>query len=493
MGSSMSNDDLPTEAAPPLLSTAQRDRASLGAMSRQHTEREWDAMYPHIVQLYIGEQLILGEVMRIMETRYNFRATQSMYKKRIGKWQLHKYKRKSRPSPNQEEKMPSEKNGIAPIGRLIRRRGFQTGVAHDKTATMIPSQVPDVTIDKIAQSIVFDMQNLTLMNSQAHRWNVPPSTTLPASSGVGLERRSSIAAASQMYVTFSLGVSLYERQEGLLAGKAMRKAFLALEDVIVGNYFGLEWCLADLLYDFVQRGQHAVFVALVAHIANIAHLFLAESHPLARIASQLLRYEGDVATLLQRAYFGQVDTLARDEGVRGFLATHNRGLLPGQVPEDDAEREVVDGLFATMDEVEGQKGEGPGTPAAPLTHFIDARRRRSIALNNQTIDALVVGVSDRRFFAEFNPEHARIYRLKWRATMFTREGNWDEAVKAQREQLQAQKDLTGLDFWGIIRELWALEKLLVKAGADESEIEAVRGEARDRANTLLNTIPDNAV
>jgi hypothetical protein len=43
--------------------------------NKQYTEKEWDTMYPYIVRLYLGEQLTLGEVMRIMETRYKFKAT----------------------------------------------------------------------------------------------------------------------------------------------------------------------------------------------------------------------------------------------------------------------------------------------------------------------------------------------------------------------------------------------------------------------------------
>lgn len=51
------------------------DDSPIAVKYKQHSEREWGAMYPHIVRLYLGEQCILDEVMQIMETQYNFNTT----------------------------------------------------------------------------------------------------------------------------------------------------------------------------------------------------------------------------------------------------------------------------------------------------------------------------------------------------------------------------------------------------------------------------------
>lgn len=41
----------------------------------QHSEAEWEAVYPHILQLYMHQRLKLRYVMRHMEEKYNFHAT----------------------------------------------------------------------------------------------------------------------------------------------------------------------------------------------------------------------------------------------------------------------------------------------------------------------------------------------------------------------------------------------------------------------------------
>ncbi|KAI1429845.1 Clr5 domain-containing protein [Xylaria sp. FL1777] len=503
--------------------------------SKQHTAKEWNAMYPHIVRLYIHEQRILEDVMQIMETRYNFKATQSMYKKRIGRWQLHKYKRRKRSSPDKADTTTAaESKEIQLVGRhhivpIVRRT----------SAVTVPTRLLDIEIDRAAQILLSNMRRLTFMQKGP---DAPFEVALALAP-------SGILAVTQLYVTFWLASTLFAKGRGRLAGKAVRMAFLMLEDIIKNAHFGLDWLLLDLLYDFVTRGQEALYTTLVAHLANVAAIVLPRHHPLNLIAAQLLRYEGaDVGTLLQRAYFSKVDAVQSDPEVRATLAAQNRRVREVLIPDEprtDVDREislVIQGIKATHYELESQKGwterrrrrmqrkpqqrmpspppsysspsssssspsssSSTSPPPSPmpsfsakndnllLPEFIEERTRRSLARMEKKPDALTLGVADRLYFSEYNPEFGEVYKLKARAYAAQRCGEWGSAVRLQRQLLDVQREKTGMDVWGIIRELWALERLLLtRTDPDLQEIQAIRAEVDERATALLADIPDDA-
>ncbi|KAI0540323.1 hypothetical protein GGR58DRAFT_499327 [Xylaria digitata] len=456
-----------------------RDR-TVGANnnSKQHTEKEWNAMYPHIVRLYLGEQRILEDVMQIMETRFSFKAT-----------------RRKRLNPKQA--------GSGLEGDHTIRRHDVVPIIPRTSAVTLPTQLPDVEIDQAAKILLSNMRQLTFM----HKGPDPG-----GAAAVGLAP-SGILAVTQLYVTFSLGSTLFAKGQGQLAGKAVRKAFLMLEDIIKNAHFGLDWLLLDLLYDFVTRGQEALYATLVAHLSNVADIVLPRSHPVNLIANQLLRDGRD----------GGGDS---DPEVRATLAAQNRRvrevLIPDDPPEDMDEKIslIIRGIKTTHYELESQKGwvrtkrkkkkkPQPKRPPSPpsfsssspsppppspipifaslvkndnvlLPEFIEERRVRSLKRMTKP-DPLTLGVADRLYFGEYSLELGEIYKLKARTA----------AVRLQQEVLAVMREKTAMDFWGIIRELWVLEKLLLKTGAKSCELEAVRVGADERARALLADIPDD--
>ncbi|KAI5918115.1 Clr5 domain-containing protein [Camillea tinctor] len=401
----------------------QQERTSpvSGSMEKQHTEAEWDAMYPHIVRLYIGEQLILSEVMKVMETRYNFKATQSMYKKRISKWQLHKYKRKNR--PNTQAHVPMKEDALVAHANMAGKRRIASLQMYDgdsRNLKAIPPRVADVALDQAARSILVNMQAWTMSSTRPREWGLRETPPPEMST---LMKSASIKITAQMYVTFSLAEALFARDQGHLAGKALRKAFLMLEAIIKCNDFGLEWALIDVLYDLVSRGRMAVYRAMTAHVANIARVLLPPAHPLGQLADYLARYDGDLATMLQRAYFSQIDAARSDPLVRRFLRAHNPAaegfrVPPPGSPEHADLAELQAGIRATHCEAEIMKGplaaRRPGKDPPTLHEFVLLRARRTLAVTRGA-DPLLVGASDRMLFSEHNPYVAPVYRLKVRA------------------------------------------------------------------------------
>ncbi|KAI1369863.1 hypothetical protein F5Y08DRAFT_4099 [Xylaria arbuscula] len=522
--------------------------APIAANCKQHSEMEWNAMYPHIVRLYLGEQRTLDEVMQIMETRYNFNATESMYKKRIARWQLHKYRRRKRLGPGREDLIPTAAAGVADSQTAGRHAVFpiilrRANSNHD-AATLL-SQPADVDIDQSARILLANMQRLTFMHQAP-----APAADVPVAIAP-----SGILAVTQLYVTFWLGSTLFARGQGRLAGKAVRKAFLMLEDIIKNAHFGLDWLLLDLLYDFVTRDQEALYMTLVSHLANVAAIMLPRHHPVNLIADQLLRYGreqgGDLGTLLQRAYFSKLDAVQSDPEVRAAMTAQNRRvreLLSAEASRYDMDhvKLVIEGIKATHYELENQKGwtqaqsrrRSRSTPSPPppkrppssspsrppssasafapsssittatkrgdnslLPEFIRERTQRSLSRMQTRRDALTLCVADRMFFSEYTPELGEVYTLKARTYAHQRRGERESAIRVQREMLDVMRHKTAMDVWGIIRELWALERMLqtmdedtdvgVDVEAVRDEIEMIRAEVDEKARALLADIPDD--
>ncbi|KAI3324296.1 hypothetical protein HD806DRAFT_494655 [Xylariaceae sp. AK1471] len=505
-------------------------------VNKQHTEKEWDAMYPHIVRLYLGEQLMLSEVMCIMETRYKFKATQAMYKKRMRRWQLRKYKRRNRPGAEEAESttavVASGRGDVQPDSR--KRQAIVPIVPRTSVITPppLPSQLTDVDVDYSVKTILLNLRQISFMPPKAAQSEIEEAGPVPPPGTF---------AVSQLYATFSLSSTLFARGQGKLAGKAVRKAFLMLEDIVRNEYFGLDWLLIDLLYDFINRGQDKLYATFMAHLANIANICLPHHHPLHRVAEQLLRYGiwgGDLVTLLQRAYFSKVDALQTDPEVRAILLAQNRrvsGLFVTHDESTEAMHEkqlVLQGIRATQYENEMQKrwaGVGgkkkanklkqnlsspppspplPPSPAASFTRSSSSSTKKKRESNAQPPlfviectknvkepDALTLCIVERVYFSQYNPELTELYKLKALSYEHQQRKKWDAAVITQRELLDHIQERIPTKHRIVIRELWALEKLLLETATGEheheQELEAIRVEADERAMALLGDIPDD--
>ncbi|KAI4597865.1 hypothetical protein KJ359_004142 [Pestalotiopsis sp. 9143b] len=74
--------------------------------SRWATEGDFEKWRPKITRLYMVEGRVLRDVMKIMEEKHDFHATAKMYKQRILKWGLRKYKKKpDGPSKSEDQQV----------------------------------------------------------------------------------------------------------------------------------------------------------------------------------------------------------------------------------------------------------------------------------------------------------------------------------------------------------------------------------------------------
>jgi hypothetical protein len=279
-----------------------------------------------------------------------------MYKKRIRRWQLHKYKRRNRPGAEEAEFRAASGEDI-PTGS---GQGQATMSIVTRTSTSpppaLPPQLRDLEADHSVQTLLLSLRQLSIM---------PTKALASRTKEVGHALSSAALPIVQLYMAFSLGLTLFARGEGRLAGKAVRKAFIILEEVVRDVHFGLDWLLIDLLYDLVTRRQDALYATLTTHLVNVADAYLPRHHPLHRVASQLLRYGmgGDLSTLLQRAFFIKVDAVQSDPEVRAALLAKKSSanelfVISDEIaePTDWEKKLMADGMIATHYETERQKG-----------------------------------------------------------------------------------------------------------------------------------------
>lgn len=139
--------------------------------------------------------------------------------------------------------------------------------------------------------------------SSVQTWNtsfydyVQCGNTAPASSP-----QSMIEQSEEMSFTFKLVIEMLERGHGSLAGRATRKAFLLLEDLLLLEGPALLWNLLEIMHYIVSARQMELFQLLSAHLLAMSNHRMPGNHPLAGMMRML--GESIVAT-------GQAGTDAR--------------------------------------------------------------------------------------------------------------------------------------------------------------------------------------
>ncbi|KAH9885502.1 hypothetical protein F4778DRAFT_504544 [Xylariomycetidae sp. FL2044] len=471
-----------------------------GRSDRQHSEDEWIAMFPYISALYLAEELSLSEVMRIMEARYNFKATEAMYKKRMAMWQLTKYRRRSGRDSSSSGRDGRDK--LAPMARRKARR---------KRIGLAPV-ISDVSTDRAATSILFNVKEWTLNSCTPQGWAIRRddafdtrtwdlNSCAPRNWPV-VEFLRGPNPFRLMYMSFVVAVSLKNRDQGFLAGKAFRKAFLAIEDIIRSGVPGMEWVLMDLLYDMIQRGHIDIFVTLTKHVANMSRIIRPKDNSLANLAEGLSKYEGDVGTLLQRAYYCQIDALQEDAAARDYLSARHwagRDMVTLEHSGENLEAgqqvlQVLRGARASVLEMELMKGppaEGSADASlVPLKDFVRARTERAVSLMDNRPDPFIIGVAERVLFVPYAPSMTPIFLLKARASALIEARDWPAAELAMRKHLDALKAIPNMGPHKILGELWGLERILLELGKD-AELDEVRREIDELVLDYVQDIPDD--
>ena len=94
--------------------------------------------------------------------------------------------------------------------------------------------------------------------------------------------------STTMYRTFILASDLLSLGQGHLAGKAIRKLFIMLEETVDDVSPLLMWNLLDLLYEIAGQGQMQLFSLFLAHLVALSQKRLPDRHPVLQTSRHLL-------------------------------------------------------------------------------------------------------------------------------------------------------------------------------------------------------------
>ncbi|KFY62927.1 hypothetical protein V496_04337 [Pseudogymnoascus sp. VKM F-4515 (FW-2607)] len=231
----------------------------------QHSEAEWEAVYPHILQLYIHQRRKLRYVMRHMEETYNFHATPQMYKNRFTKWGLYKNMRRARAVSNAYQISDAMKGTLLPLT--------------PETARLDAVNLILLTSIRTWSSSFFEAVG------QSH--NTPAEGSTQMSLLLPYTQHTEPYDAEQTSFSFKLIAELLGRDQGLLAGRLARKAFLQVEEILMLEGPVFIWNLLEILHCIAQSRQAQLFEIILIHLLRLARSHYSDQHSIVRMLHSL--------------------------------------------------------------------------------------------------------------------------------------------------------------------------------------------------------------
>ncbi|KFY01966.1 hypothetical protein V490_00696 [Pseudogymnoascus sp. VKM F-3557] len=231
----------------------------------QHSEEEWEAVYPHILQLYIHQRLKLRYVMRHMEEKYNFHATPQMYKNRFTKWGLYKNMRQAR----------DVSRAYQPSDRI---KGM-----------LIPPTPKTARLDMVNVILLTSIRtwSYSFFEAVGQSHNTPAEGSTQLSLLLPYTEHTEPYDAEQTSFSFKLIAELLGRDQGLLAGRLARKAFLQVEEILMLEGPLFIWNLLEILHSIVQSNQAQLFEMILIHLLRLARSHYSDQHSIVRMLHSL--------------------------------------------------------------------------------------------------------------------------------------------------------------------------------------------------------------
>ncbi|KFY32066.1 hypothetical protein V493_00546 [Pseudogymnoascus sp. VKM F-4281 (FW-2241)] len=200
-----------------------------------------------------------------MEEKYNFHATPQMYKNRFTKWGLYKNMRRAR---------------------------------DDSNAYQLSDRIQGTLIPPTPETARLDVVNVILLTS-IRTWSssffeaVGQSHNSPAEGSTQLSlllpytEHTEPYDAEQTSFSFKLIAELLGRDQGLLAGRLARKAFLQVEEILMLEGPVFIWNLLEILHSIVESKQSQLFEMILIHLLRLARSHYSDQHSIVRMLHSL--------------------------------------------------------------------------------------------------------------------------------------------------------------------------------------------------------------
>ncbi|KAK5489730.1 hypothetical protein LTR55_004249 [Exophiala xenobiotica] len=298
--------------------------------TRAPCEEDWDEIRPDLEQHYIEERLPLKKVAKILEAKYEFRATTCMYKMRLDKWGLRKNFKMTQLAAAADVVEPFYRVGLNPPKLLVDNRELPVKLLRRHFADRLQESKP--LLESWKHRHTPKDLNLRTGSSKTHVQKIVPEVTrvtLQLSPGMGpfektliqvnhyftwrsskeddyflmqdqqTTQSSAMTHPTKLYnLLISLDAAMYD-QAFHLVPISFRKALDIAPRVISEQHPEL---LSNLLVicsrQSTNHGDEHMMSAIFSYLTSMVRKLLSERHPILMVLQlRLQRFEMDIPFL----------------------------------------------------------------------------------------------------------------------------------------------------------------------------------------------------
>ncbi|KAL2261658.1 hypothetical protein VTK26DRAFT_3673 [Humicola hyalothermophila] len=244
------------KAAPPSRGGLRGEQAEGKHIIPRRVE-DWEPWKGVLHELYITQNRILRDIIGIMDSKYNVKATPKMYKNQFARWGFFKYAVKKRPR-NKGDLSPGQSSNDSSGMELVSSKG---ALMHDSEGSR------GVQV------------GLTAVRRFLHGHIDMDSANLKAEEVTGF--------VDPCYRYFKVAMDLFDLKENIEGGRVLRLAFLQIERKIakptMKSFSDLCFLVPHLL---LESGRRDILGAYLRYLSRLATVKFGK-HPIAELAASL--------------------------------------------------------------------------------------------------------------------------------------------------------------------------------------------------------------
>ncbi|KAK1758030.1 hypothetical protein QBC47DRAFT_294217 [Echria macrotheca] len=356
---------------------------------------DWEAKKDIIGELYMTQNLILNDVMKIMYTQHKFKATARMYKGQFAKWRWSKYNKSGSGTGTANTSRHSKSRNARRRGTPLRAQKPVRTICELELEPVLarPPVLPPLNGDTTEMETT-----LLAYSSYISTWSEQPTPWKPSSSLATLAKQSSVLQ------TVRSALDHFSCSRPAEGGAVLRRAFLQIEDAIAtGTDVQAIWdCCLAVPQLVLSTGWTDILLIFTRYLHRLTSVKIPPGHPLATIARSVWRMAQRDPSLLahyvERGWKLWIDRVGRQRGAYDHVTIHlKRGYVILQTPEREILATLIRDFGATVDQ--SLLAIGPEQTTARILELEQLLARMYLPLftaeSTQRAEAMLHGILDR--------------------------------------------------------------------------------------------------
>ncbi|KAM7218867.1 hypothetical protein V8F06_005747 [Rhypophila decipiens] len=300
---------------------------------------DWDPWKSILHELYITQNRILRDIINIMDTTYNLKATPKMYKNQFARWGFFKYAVKHRPRIKSDARALKENSDDDPQDMML-----DDDEALDSFDTAVMPLIHQNDSTRTMQS------GMTAVQHFLHGYIDLDATHV---------REDAIFSLHEpMYRYFKAAMDLFDLNENVQGGRVLRLAFLQIEPMInnpnIKSFADLCLLVPHLLLESDRRDILAAYLTYLTRLATVKF----GHHPMADIVAsfaELMNRPEDIMRYIMILSQINAETLSGVDNMNNHTQEWAKNVFLG------CQRTIQ----ANPNTIQTTKQIEPGSPSSP--------------------------------------------------------------------------------------------------------------------------------